>query len=112
MINVSPIYGPAIGTCVSFVIGNNIICNIYYHKKIGIDMFRYFRKLTVGMMPAWIISLVLGIAIAFIPIGGWMGLIIKGGLYTAVYGACQWLIGANKSERALVGSMFKKVLRR
>ena len=37
---------------------------------------------------------------------------IKGGLYTAVYGACQWLIGANKSERALVGSMFKKVLRR
>ncbi|MBQ6893601.1 MAG: oligosaccharide flippase family protein [Clostridia bacterium] len=111
LIHVSPIYGPAIGTCISIVIGNNIVCNIYYHKKIGVDMIRYFKHLVKGILPAWLISMVIGCFITFIPVYGWLGFIIKGCLYVLVFAACELVMGLNKSERVLVNSVLKKIRR-
>ena len=112
LIKVSPIYGPAIGTCISFVLGNNIICNIFYHKKIGVDMIRFFKNLCKGILPAWIISVALGVLVTFIPFGGWIGFAIKGCLYVLIYGVCQLVLGLNKSERAMLNSVLKKVIKR
>lgn len=112
LIKVSPIYGPAIGTCISIVIGNNIICNIYYHKKIGVDMIRYFKHLIKGILPAWIVSMIFGFFITLMPVSGWLGFIIKGCLYVGVYGICVVTIGVNESERALIKSVIKKVIRK
>ncbi len=111
LINVSPVYGPAIGTFVSIVIGNNIVCNIFYHKKIGVDMIRYFKKLCKGILPAWIISMIIGVFVTMIPVGGWLGFIIKGFLYVGVFGICELIAGVNESERTMVMSVLKKIKR-
>ena len=112
LIQVSPIYGPAIGTCVSFIIGNNILSNIYYHKKVGVDMIRYFKNIFKGILPAWLVSMMVGCVIILIPLCGWLGFIIKGCLYVATYGICVLAFALNDYERQLVNSVIKKLTRR
>lgn len=108
---VFPLYGTAIGSCISFVVGNNILSNIYYHKKVGVNMFRYFKNLFKGILPAWVISIIFGIFINLIPVSGWLGFIIRGCLYVAVYGVAILLIGLDKSEKQIINGILKKIRR-
>lgn len=112
LIKWNDVYGPAIGTGASFIIGNLIISNIYYHKKIGVDVILYIKLLLKGILPAFILSLVIGILIVMIPIGGWLGFIIKGCLYVGVYCIVTLLIGINKNERTLMKTFTKKLLKK
>lgn len=106
-----PLYGPALGTCISFVLGNNIISNIYYHKKVGINMFRYFKNLFKGILPTILISLLAGAFIEQIPVTGWIGFIVKGCCFVAVYAIFILLLGLDKYEKSIVTSMLKKLRR-
>lgn len=110
LVKVSPAYGPALGTAISFIIGNNILSNIYYHKKVGINIFRYFRNLFVGILPALVISIVIGFFINLIPLAGWLGFMVKGVLYLIEYAALILWIGLNKAEIQLVKRLIKKVV--
>lgn len=108
---VFPLYGTAIGSCISFVLGNNILSNIYYHKKVGVNMFRYFKNLFKGILPAWIIALAIGMFVNIIPLGSWLGFVIKGCIYVAIYGVCVLLIGLDKSEKQMLNGILKKIRR-
>lgn len=106
------IYGPALGTGISYVVGNLILSNIYYHKKVGVDIILYTKLLFKGILPAFIISLIIGVFITMIPIGGWIGFILKGCLYVGEYGIISLLIGINKEEKALAQSLINKFLKK
>jgi len=110
LVKVSPMFGPAIGTSVSFIIGNNILSNIYYHKKVGINIFRYFGKLFAGILPALVLSILIGFFINLIPLAGWLGFAVKGTLYLIEYAALILLIGLDKTEKNLVKKYIKKVV--
>lgn len=109
--HVFPLYGTAIGSCISFVVGNNILSNIYYHKKVGVNMFRYFKYLLKGILPALLISIVAGAFINMIPVGGWIGFVVKGCLYVGVYGVCILIMGLSKDEKQMVTGILKKIRR-
>ncbi len=111
LLKVFPLYGPALGTCISFVLGNTILSNIYYHKKVGINMFRYFKNLFKGILPAILISLLAGIFIELIPVEGWLGFIIKGCCFVAAYGIFILLLGLDKYEKSMVKALLKKIRR-
>ncbi len=106
-----PLYGPALGTCISFVLGNTILSNIYYHKKVGVNMFRYFRNLFKGILPTILISLLGGVFINYIPVEGWLGFIVKGCCFVAVYGIFILLLGLDKYEKSMVKGILKKIRR-
>ncbi len=112
LIQWNDVYGPAIGTCISYIVGNLILSSIYYHKRVGIDMVRYFKGLFKGILPAFVISLGIGVLITFIPIGGWLGFIVKGCLYVLAYGLAILIMGFNKNEKALLVRFRKKLLKR
>jgi len=95
------IIGAVIGTSISLVIGNIIVINIYYRKKIELDIVRFFKEVFHGLLPAMVLSLLLGIVLLYIPVDGWMGLFLKGILFTAMYGTAVWIIGMNSYEKAL-----------
>ena len=109
LVHMMPVYGTALGTCISFVIGNNILSNIYYHKKVGVNMIQYFKKLFDGILPAWCLVQVIGLAIAKLPLSGWIGFAIKGLCYSIVYIIVFYYIGINQSEKALVHTCLKKL---
>ena len=104
------IYGAAIGTAISFIIGNNILSNIYYHKKVGINMFRFLGGISHRILPAWILSLIAGLAVRMIPGTSLMIFIAKCVLYVLVYMIFMYLIGANASEKAMCHEFAKKIM--
>lgn len=107
-VKVSPVYGPALGTSISFIIGNSILSNIYYHKKVGINIFRYFKKLFAGILPSLLISILIGFLVNLIPFAGWFGFVVKGSLYVIEYAILVLLLGLDKSEKQLLKKIVKK----
>ena len=102
------VFGAAIATSISFVLGNNILSNIYYHKMVGINMIRYVIKLCKGILPAWILSMGVGYAISLLPGGSIWMFLAKCVLFTAVYGLLMLFLGTNAQERAMLKSRVKK----
>ena len=111
LLKIFPLYGPALGTFISFVLGNTILSNIYYHKKVGINMLRYFSNLFKGILPTILISLIGGFLINYIPIAGWLGFIVKGCCFVAVYGIFALLLGLDKYEKSMLKGILKKIRR-
>ena len=94
--------GAAVGTMISFLLGNGLFMNVYYHKKIGLDII-YFWKQIARFMPALSVAVVLGIAIkAFIGCDSIIQLGINIVLYSVIYIVSFWFMGMNKEEKALI----------
>lgn len=101
--------GCAIGSGVCFFIGNALIINIYYYKKINLDIPRFWKNIVSISIPV-IISLLLSNFInLFISITGMIGLIIKGILFALVFSILVWKFGMNEYEKTLIAYPLKKV---
>ena len=104
--------GAALGTAASLLIGNGLIMNIFYHKKIGLDII-YFWKQIFRFVPALIIPSVAGLLIMkyieFDNVFVFIGLIL---IYTVVYCVSMWFLGINQYEKELISAPIKKVFRR
>ena len=104
--------GAAAGTAISLLIGNGLIMNIYYHKKIGLDII-YFWKQIVAFIPALILPTILAVIIMkFIAFNSIIifGLTII--LYTLVYCVSMWLFGMNQYEKELLKKPLQKLFRK
>ncbi|MCQ4948357.1 oligosaccharide flippase family protein [Bittarella massiliensis (ex Durand et al. 2017)] len=103
--------GAAFGTVLSLIVGNILIINLYYHKKIGLDMPCIYRETFKGILPVIIISLGGALIInAFIALSGWIGLLVKGIVVCTLYFAAAWFIGMNCYEKNLVIFPIKRLL--
>lgn len=104
--------GAAFGTAISLLIGNGLIMNIFYHKKIGLDII-YFWKQIFRFVPALIIPSVAGLLIMkyieFDNVFVFIGLIL---IYTVVNCVSMWFLGMNQYEKELISAPIKKVFRR
>ncbi|WP_226667505.1 lipopolysaccharide biosynthesis protein [Metabacillus litoralis] len=98
--------GCAMAMCVSMIIGHIIIMNIYYKKKINIDISSFWRNILSMSLPL-IISLILGGLInIYITEVSIITLLIKGFIYCVIFISLMWFTGMNKSEKdLLIGSL-------
>lgn len=104
--------GAALGTAISLFAGNIIFMNWYYHARIGMNMF-YFWKEIAKFVPALIGPCVVGIIIMnFANITGLVKLGLFAMVYTAVYGLSMYFLGMNEEEKKLVMGLIRKILRR
>ena len=102
-------YGCAIGTAISLTIGNIIIMNIYYHKRVGIDIISFARNISSMLSPV-IITLVLGLVLVhFLPPSGLLMIGLEIGIYLLIYIGLMWLMGLNAYEKNLGLSLIKKL---
>ncbi len=103
-------FGCALASGICFLIGNGIIMNIYYYKKINIDIPRFWKEIIKISIPVGI-SIVVGIIInLFITSSGFIYMIIKGLLFTLIYAALVMKIGMNDYEKNLIMNPLKKVI--
>lgn len=103
--------GAAIGTTITVLIGNGIIMNIYYHKKVNLDMI-YFWKQICTLLPAVLTSVAVGVVLnLIIKPQTWLWLVVAIGIYVVVYLAAMLGFGFNKEERNTimqkVGGIFR-----
>lgn len=104
--------GAAVGTAVSLVIGNTAIANWYYHKKIGLNIPRFFRETLHGILPALLLVVALSCATFLMPQTSWLSLLARAGVIVALYVGVMIPLGMNGSERGLLRDTAGGILRR
>lgn len=96
--------GTAIGTSIALVVGQIIIINIYYQKKIHIDIISFWKEILKMTIPV-IFTFIIGIGInKFIKNYSIMIFAFKIVIYTIIYMLLMWHLGMKEEER----KMFKK----
>lgn len=102
--------GTAIGTAVSLILGQGIILNIYYHKKVGINMIEFWKNILRMSIPIVFVGL-FGIGLNMLIVSdSILILAVKIVLYTAVYGLLMWFFGMNTYEKDLIRKPVNKIL--
>ncbi len=102
--------GAAIGTAVSLLLGQGLILNIYYHKKVGINMIEFWKNILRMSIPI-IFVVLFGIGLnVFIVSDSILLLIVKIILYSVVYGIMMWFFGMNTYEKDLIRKPVNKIL--
>lgn len=103
--------GSAIATGVSYLVGNGLIMNIYYNKRVGINTLKFWREIGKLTIPL-VIVYILGSFINKINIGSQpISLVIHLLLYTIVYIFIMWIAGMNSYEKDLIKRPLKKIFR-
>lgn len=109
------IYGVAFGTLSSLVIGNLIIMNIYYYKKIELDIFIFFKSSFKGILISSFLVFGFNFFLGMIFEGSYILLFIKVFVYIITFSLVYYFKGLNISEKKLLklefGSLNKKILK-
>ena len=112
LVKINQVFGAAIGTAISFFIGNNILSNVYYHKRVGINMKSYFKGILTGLFPAWLLSIILGFLIRLLPGIGLINFIFKCLTYVVVYVSLMYFIGINAEEKEILINVKSKLFKK
>ena len=104
--------GAAIGTAVATLIGNVILMNWYYYRRIGLNIPAFWRHI-LHLMPAMVppAATAVLLAVKVHPVTYWQ-LIPPGLIFVAVYAVCMWLFGLNRYERSLVTGPLRRIFHR
>lgn len=101
--------GAAIATSVSFLIGNGLIMNVYYYRKVKIDVIKFWREIFNLSLPI-IFVVVLGYLINLLPFDSSLfPFLIKLFIYIFIYSLIIYTIGLNKYEKGLISSLMKTI---
>lgn len=101
--------GSAIGTAISLIIGNGIIINVYYYKKVEINIIKFWKeiiKITISnVIPVAIVLLLM----KFIHLKGYSYIILIGMIYTILYGAICYFVSMNEYEKKIVTNLITNI---
>ncbi len=106
-----PLIGATIGTFISIIVGDVIVMNVVFKRKIGISLKRYYGGLLKGILPSAAISIAAGLPAYCLLPKGWAWFIVKCAVMIAAYCAAMLIFGMNKYEKGLIASLIKKVKR-
>lgn len=103
------IWGAPIGTAFSYFIGHIIIMNIYYSRKINLDVKRMFKEI---FSRTWII--LFAVSLICSPLLLWtdvsfMSLGIKTIIFLVIYGLLLMAWGFNKEEKQIVKTLLLNI---
>lgn len=104
--------GCAIGTSLAIVAGQIVAMNIYYYKKIQINIPLFWKEIIkMSVMPV-ILCIICYILIKHYTIHNINELILSIVIFSIIYIPIIWVTSMNKYERALFLSPLKKLLRK
>jgi len=103
------VIGATIGTLLSLLAGQIITMNIYYYKVIRINIFRFFKEVCRGILPAILLSIAISSLTFFVQRNTWFVLIVRALVVICVYFIFQYAIGMNQFEKGLIFSPLKKI---
>ena len=104
--------GCAIATGISFTLGNIVIINIYYWKRVDIDIPLFWANIFKMSIPV-AITMIIGYGLNyFINEYRIVTFILKGSIYVVIYAILMWLMGMNKEEKIEVLNPISRILKR
>lgn len=104
-ISLAPILG-ATGICISVCIAyliRTVGMDVIFYKDLHINVFDFFKKSYLSMLIPLVVVLALGFACNYlVQLDGWIGLIIKVGLFILVYSLVIYIFAMNPEEKELI----------
>lgn len=104
--------GAALGTAGALLLGNGVVMNWYYAKRVGLDMGYFWREI-LRFTPALIPVALLGASIShYVGLESIWDLVVWGVVFAATYCASMWFLGMNEAERVMVRRPIVRILLR
>ena len=104
--------GAAIGTGISLIVGNILFMNWYYHVRIGIDIWHFWRNIMTfipSLVMPGIIGTLMKMLVPINSVGMLCACII---LYTIIFSASIYFLGMNNEEKGMENRTIEKILNR
>ena len=107
----SPKYGAigaAIGTCFG-LLAYQIIINVYYQKKLRLDIRTFFHECHLKILPLLIVFTVIAYYLqSLITLDSWIKLITCGSIYVVIFLLICYVLLFNKEEKMFIKSLKRK----
>lgn len=104
--------GAALGTTISLIVANGIIMNIYYQKKLNINIVDFWYNIFT-IIPGMIIPVLFGIFLMiFYEFHNLFDFSLFIILYVIIYCFSLWFFGMNHEEKKMVKNIMSKFLQR
>lgn len=103
------IIGAAIPTGAAYILGNGLIMNWYYWKKVGLDIPRFWKNLLPIFVIAAVLCIVTLILSNWIDFYNWGSLLVGIIAYALVFFACLWLFVMNDSEKEMLTGIVGRI---
>ena len=104
--------GSALGTAIATLVGDILVMNWYYYRRIGLNIPAFWRHI-FHLVPAMIPSAILSVVIAtHLHPTSYLSIAAIAAGFAAFYGLNMWLFGMNQYERSLVTAPLRRLNRR
>ena len=107
-------YIGSVGVCIGTAfaaLSNLVFMNFIYHKKLGINMLNFYKKCYLRALPCFAVTIGLGLLIGYyIPLGGWLGIFVKGCITVAIFTVIFFAIYFTMEEKKKIFEQFKNIL--
>ena len=104
--------GAALGTAISTILGQVIFMNIFYQKKIGINIIKFWKNILTMSIPMIFVIILAIILKTIVPINSVIVLVAQIVLYTLIYCLIVYKFSINKYEKQLILKPINKIIRR
>lgn len=94
--------GAALATSMSYLIGNVLLVNGYYHFRVGFNMVDYFSKVFKNTLPAFFAALSVGLFTYRLAEVTWLIFLIKCTIYSIAFALGMWVKGLNENEKIYI----------
>ncbi len=103
--------GCAIATSAALFVGQIVVMNIYYQRHVDIEISRFWREIArMSLVPAMLLIAGL-ITLREVEISSISDFIVACIIYGVVYIPLFWLLSMNQSERELISTPLRKILK-
>lgn len=104
--------GCAVAVAGALILGQGVIMNIYYSKKQGLDIAKFWKEIMKMSIVPIVLSAISIFVIRHFEISSWSKLILAILMFCAVYVPLFWFFSMNKYERGLLSAPINKVISR
>jgi O-antigen/teichoic acid export membrane protein len=105
-------YGCAISISAALIIGQGIIMNIYYKRKQGLDITKFWKEILKMSISPCVIAVISFMIFKRLEIQSYTIFFLCATVFSAVYIPCFWFFSMNDYERQLIKEPIKKLLRK
>lgn len=112
LINWKPLIGATIGTAISLILGDIVIMNVIFKKKLKISLKEYYLGLFKGILPCLFITFICGLGFSLLRLDGWLGFVCNIIVMIIIYIILMICFGFNKYEKDLLKSLLGKIFKK
>ena len=106
------VIGAALCSCVSYLLGQGLIMNIYYYKITGLDIPLFWKNiLKMSLVPA--VMLMFGLWLKkIVVIDNWISFFIGVVTFTIIYSVLMYYFVMNEYEKDIIRKPLKKLIKK